>query len=130
MELSDCNYTFDEIKNMLNYYVATPHIYDYCYKNSPEFKSFIDSRSKEDLDSFKQLRTMYKEIHRPRDYFLLHGELYLTKKKRDKREVEALPEKIESEEFKFFFSHFDEIMKQRAEKRKHGKHRMNGKKKW
>ena len=120
MEISDCNYSFDELKKIVEYYVVTPHIYKYCYKNSPEFKNFIDSRSKEDLASFKQLQSMYKESNRPRNYFLLNGEFYSTKKKRDKLELEKLPEKIASEEFKFFFSHYDEIMMQHG-KKKHGK---------
>ena len=130
MEVSDFNYTFDELMQIVNYFLATPHIYKYCYKNSPEFRGFINSRSKDELDFYKQQHAIYKTLNRPRDYCLLHGELYRTKKKRDRLELEVLSEQIESEEFKFIFTHFDEITKQYFDKKKHGKHRMNGRKKW
>ena len=112
MEANDLKYTNEELNNLIEYYLGTPKVYNYCYENSPEFKKFVDNADDEMKSAIKKMHTGYNMLH-CKDALVHLGSFGLSwvgKKIAESREFAKLDETIKSDEFKILFENFNEIV--------------------
>lgn len=107
LEIKTEEITEKELKSILEFYFGKLYIYNYCYKNSLEFKNFIDNCSEERRRKIKKLQFTYAK----RPIITLDIGMSADKLKQlHDNQLKELLYIIQSDSFKTFFSDFDNIL--------------------
>lgn len=90
MKIINLWFTQVEFDALMKYYFGCSRVYEFCYENSEQFKTFVDKSDERRSEKIKAL--MHSVVNEPKN---LEGELNSI---------------ISSKEFKNLFSRFDEVL--------------------
>lgn len=113
MKVEYLRYSNKYINSIIRYYIGTPKIYRYCYKNCTEFRDFIDNSNDERKKTIRSLHRSYRMVHcrDPLVFIGTCGIAFLIKKIGDLIEYKKVNKTIQGDEFKTLFGNFDEVLR-------------------
>lgn len=112
MDARYLNYTKKDIQRLIEYYLGTPRIYNYCYENSKEFREFVDNANEEMKAAIKKMHRAHyiSRCQEPLAHIGTFGLSLIGKKLAENKELKRLEETIKGEEFKTFFKNFNDVV--------------------
>ena len=112
MEIVSMEFTKKEFNHILEFYFGKKYIYNFCYENSAEFKSFIDNCSEERMNKIKKLQLAESLSHAKRPLLAVatYGMSAVATKMHHNKQLKELEYTIQTEAFKNLFANFDAVL--------------------